>query len=256
MIRIYALILSFIISFSLFGAAHAQRLVSGLSDSQISIHSSFSGDTLTIFGNIEAEHGAKDKTIMGSFNIITVIKGPTIDRIIRKKSKQFGIWLNSDYEKYTRFSSFFWILSDTNLSDIASDEVLREIGLPLDVQPQLSLKKSDEHSEIFNANLIRLMKDEGLFGVNENAILFRSDTLFSTQIKLPANVPVGNYIAQTYLFQNGVLVSKQAEPFSVKKTGFERFLGNFAKQSPLLYGIFAVFLALFTGWLGGVAFRR
>ena len=42
----------------------------------------------------------------------------------------------------------------------------------------------------------------------------------------------------------------------MRKIGFERFLGLAAQQQPLLYGLVCVILALFTGWLGGVVFRR
>ena len=51
-------------------------------------------------------------------------------------------------------------------------------------------------------------------------------------------------------------ITEKSDGFSVRKIGFERFLGLAAVQQPLLYGICAVILALFTGWLGGVVFRR
>jgi hypothetical protein len=38
--------------------------------------------------------------------------------------------------------------------------------------------------------------------------------------------------------------------------GFERFLYNAAVGQPFLYGLVCVILAIFTGWLGGVVFRR
>ena len=39
----------------------AQRLVSALSNKVVSIDSSFSGETLTLFGNVEPEAGAADE---------------------------------------------------------------------------------------------------------------------------------------------------------------------------------------------------
>jgi len=42
----------------------------------------------------------------------------------------------------------------------------------------------------------------------------------------------------------------------VRTVGFERFVANSAKEYSLLYGLVCVILAVFTGWLSGVVFRR
>ena len=79
---------------------------------------------------------------------------------------------------------------------------------------------------------------------------------YSAQLVLPSNAPPGPYIAQTYLFKNGEIIARKSDGFAVRKIGFERFLALASTQSPLLYGLACVVLALFTGWLGGVLFRR
>jgi uncharacterized protein (TIGR02186 family) len=100
------------------------------------------------------------------------------------------------------------------------------------------------------------MEEKGFFKLNETGVTFRSDTFYFAQVSLPADAPPGPYIARTYLFKDGQIVGEKSEGFSVRKIGFERFLGQSARQYPLLYGIVCVALALFTGWLGGVVFRR
>ena len=40
------------------------------------------------------------------------------------------------------------------------------------------------------------------------------------------------------------------------KTGFEQFMFAASRRSALVYGLATVILALFTGWLAGVIFRR
>jgi hypothetical protein len=42
----------------------------------------------------------------------------------------------------------------------------------------------------------------------------------------------------------------------VRKSGFENFVFVASRQQPLLYGIVCVLLALGTGWLAGVVFKR
>ncbi len=255
MTRISIFFFSAVLFLAFSNAGFSQRLVNALSDKQISIDSSFAGETISFYGNIEPEIGEREKSIEGTFNIIMVITGPSLDRVVRKKSNKFIIWLNSSAQVYEKFPSYYWVLSDASLDDITTPEVLEEYSILPKHQPQKFSKNVNEDNR-FDKELVRLMKEDGYFGIDENAIDFHSNSFYSGRLELPANVPVGSYLVQTYLLKDGEIISQKAQGFFIRKTGFERFLGNFAKQSSLLYGVFAVILALFTGWLGGVAFRR
>src|SRR5262249_53502130 len=109
---------------------------------------------------------------------------------------------------------------------------------------------------VFGRELIRLMTEKGLFGVNENAVNFLSDNFYYARLTLPSDAPPGPYIALTYVFKDGQVIARKSEGFDVRKIGFERFVALTAVQQPLLYGVVCVILALFTGWLGGVIFKR
>ena len=52
------------------------------------------------------------------------------------------------------------------------------------------------------------------------------------------------------------LIAERSDGFTVRKTGFESFVYVASRQYPLVYGLVCVALALFTGWLAGVVFRR
>jgi hypothetical protein len=52
------------------------------------------------------------------------------------------------------------------------------------------------------------------------------------------------------------VVAERSEGFTVRKSGFENFVFVASRQQPLLYAIVCVILALGTGWLAGVVFRR
>jgi uncharacterized protein (TIGR02186 family) len=80
--------------------------------------------------------------------------------------------------------------------------------------------------------------------------------MFRTNIPLPANIPVGNYSVKSFLFQNGELVSQTEEVLRVGKIGFEQVTFELAREYSLIYGLLAVALAIFTGWLAGVIFRK
>jgi uncharacterized protein (TIGR02186 family) len=100
------------------------------------------------------------------------------------------------------------------------------------------------------------MNARGLFGINETGVKFLSPTAYVAQLTLPADISNGLFITQTYLFKNGKLLAKRGDSFAVNKTGFERFLFTSSREYPLLYGLVCVILAVGTGWLGGVIFKR
>lgn len=236
--------------------ARAEKLVSTLSNQDISITSSFDGELLTLFGNVEPETGSGQKYVEGPFHIVIVISGPHGSRVARRKSNVLGIWLNTQQVMFEDFPSFFHVLSSDKLADIADPSLLATEGILPASQARHSAQANWWTSMVFGRELVRLMTEKGLFGLEENAVGFLSETAYKASIALPSNVPNGTFVARTYLFKNGELVGKRSEGFLVRKTGFERFLGSASRDYPLLYGLTCVILALFTGWLGGVVFKR
>lgn len=236
--------------------AHAQTLAGALSHRRISVDSSFSGVTLTLFGNIEPNTETGQKFVTGPFDIVVVITGPATDRVARRKTPELGLWLNTQSVTFSNFPSYKWVLSDKPLDQVAPQAVLDRLHIKLDSFSDVVTASGNGDVEAFKAELVRLMQDKKLFGVNPEGITFESPTLYSAQVDIPGDVANGTFLAETYLFKNNQLITRKAELFSVRKTGFERFLGDAARAWPLWYGIATVLLGVFTGWLGGVVFRR
>lgn len=236
------------------GAAQAQSLIFGTSDPTISIHSNFSGETITLFGNVEPSVDGTPP--QGSYDVIFVIRGPVAERVVRRKERQFGIMLNADHALFTGLPSFYRVVSSRPLGSILGPEIIAERHLTAMAQAELARSASTGNVALFEQELVRLMGNANLFRTDERGVAFLSPTFFTARIVLPANVPNGIFLAQALLVQNGEVVAQGAQRFFVQKSGFERFLGEAAIEQPLLYGLACVVLALLTGWLGGVLFRR
>ena len=251
-------LLFFVIALALAFAtpAQAERVVSSVSNPNILISSSFDGETLTFFGNIEPDIGAAGQAVSGPYNVVIVVIGPLADRVARLKTNNFGIWMNTTQVRFDAFPTYFQVLSSAKLSEITDPATLAvEAILPED-QARISAESGWWDSAVFGRQLVRLMTEKGAFGVRENGVRFLSSTFYSAQLTLPADVPNGAFIAKTYVFRDGQIIARRSEGFAVRKSGFERFVGTSAVQYPLLYGLTCVGLALLTGWLGGVVFKR
>ncbi|QYO77353.1 TIGR02186 family protein [Devosia salina] len=236
--------------------AAAERLVSSVSTETVEITSSFDGERLTFFGSIAPDAGAEQRYVEGPFHVVVVVLGPTQDRVARKKTNNFGIWLNTEQVAFKGFPTYFHVLSSARLRDITDVNTLTTNYI-LPESHAISPNPAGWWQTLtFGRELIRLMSEQALFGVQEGGVRFLSDTFYQAQLTLPSNAPPGPYIAQTYVFKNGEIIARKSDGFAVRKIGFERFLALSSTQSPFLYGLACVVLALFTGWLGGVLFRR
>lgn len=233
----------------------AERLISEVSNDTVEITSSFDGERLSFFGTIAPDAGASEKFVTGPFHVIVVVLGPTQNRVARQKTHNFGIWLNTDQVEFENFPSYFHVLSSGRLTDITDITTLTtNFILP---EAHTLVNGADWwKGAVFGRQLVRLMTEEGLFGVQENGVNFLSDDFYSARLTLPGNAPPGPYIALTYVFKDGQVIARKSEGFAVRKIGFERFLALSAVQQPLGYGVVCVILALVTGWLGGVIFKR
>ena len=232
----------------------AEKLASTVSTANVQITSSFDGAVLSLFGNIEAD--TPDIALNGPYNVIVVVTGPLQDRVARLKTNRFGIWTNTDQVVFKQFPSFYSVISSGKLDLIASEELLAEEVVSPDDQARASAQNAGLKGEMFGGELVRLMTEEGHFAVNEIGVQFLSATAYVAQLTLPSDVTNGPFLAHTLVLKDKQLVAEGTQGFSVRKTGFENFVFVSSRQYPLLYGIVCVLLALGTGWLAGVVFKR
>lgn len=236
--------------------ASAQTLSGALSHRHISVDSSFAGLTVTLFGNVEPNTEAGQTAVTGPFDVVVVITGPKSARVAREKTHQAGVWLNTEQVTFSDFPSYKWVFANRPLDDIANPKALNALHISLGSFPDVVKGTGNGDAQSFKTELVRLMEQKRLFGVDPKGITFESPTLYSAKIDLPGDVTNGTFVAETFLFKDKQLLARKAELFSVRKTGFERFVGDAAHTWPLIYGLATVLLGMVTGWLGGVLFRR
>jgi len=176
--------------------ASAQGLVFGTSDPTISIHSNFAGETITLFGNIEPSLDGTPP--QGTFDVVFVIRGPVEERVVRRKSRQFGIMLNADHALFSGLPSFYRVLSSRPLETILDPEVIAERNLTVQAQAALALEETTGNVALFENELVRLMGEANLYRTDERGICFLSPTFFSTRVILPATCPTAFFLPRRW----------------------------------------------------------
>lgn len=226
-------------------AAHSAPLVADLSNYRIAMDAGFNGTRLFLFG-VRNDNG----------DIVVVIRGPEKNYIIRKKEKIAGVWVNRDRMKFYNVPDYYAIASSKPLSDINKSIIFASLGIGEDnLLNSPSLPAKAEKLNEFETAFLNHQHIKRLYYSDPDNISFMSETLFKTVIEFSDNIPPGNYTAEIYLISDGEITGMQSTPISVVKTGLDAFIYNYAHNSPALYGISAIILALSAGWLAGRLFE-
>jgi uncharacterized protein (TIGR02186 family) len=109
-------------------------------------------------------------------------------------------------------------------------------------------KKSRENEEIYN-NFFENFEKNNLYSIDANKIDFLDETLFKVALNFPKNILQGIYNVEIYLIRNDNLLSFQSIPIYVNQVGINAKIVNFAINQPMIYGIVAILIALFFGWI-------
>ena len=228
------------------GQAKAAPLVADLSNYVISIDSGFTGTDVLLYGAIDEEG-----------DLVVVVRGPDERVSIRRKDRVAGIWMNQDEIEFQDAPSYYLVASNRPLGEIAhrNFRALHQIGLDV-LQLATASARPEEEIEPFREALVRNRKREGLYSESIGAMKLLSNRLFSTSVHFPANVPEGAYRAEVFLIRDGKMISAETTPLFINKSGFLWQVNFYAHSQPELYGIAAILVALFAGWLAAVAFRK
>jgi uncharacterized protein (TIGR02186 family) len=253
-----ALKVGFLLAALLAGSHHAvaaEQLVAALTNHRVLITSNYTGVELVLFGTVEPDATAPN----GPYDIVATVTGPRETLRTRRKERVLGIWVNTQGRTFVDPPAYLAVLSNRPLDSIANADVRRRLQLGIADTPLPELIHNDigeVPNDPFRAALVNLMRERGLYSEQPIGVTFLTPTLFRATIKLPALVPIGNYKVVVDLFAEGNPIAHTDLAFQIVKVGFEQFVVNAAREHGLLYGFATALMAMATGWIASVAFRR
>jgi len=227
------------------GPASAQLIVD-LSNHLVAITTGFTGKDVLLFGTTEGEG-----------DVVVVVRGPESEVVVRRKGRRLGIWVNETEVTFQGVPGYYAIATNRPLSEFLPQRVAarHQIGVknlrvpkPEDVNPAAA--------EAFREALIRNKIKQNLYFSEPEYIAFLGNRLFRTDMRFPANAPVGTYIVQVFLVKDGEVVSAEITPLVISKVGFEAGVFHFAHRHSLAYGVLAILIAVVAGWTASAVFRK
>ncbi len=237
---------------SLFVApAYAEEVIADLSQSRISITTDFDGSEILIFGAIKRDGPIDDDAPL---QVLVTVEGPNEPITVRRKEKRFGIWINVDAVEIDAAPSFYAIATTAPWDQMITDveDLRHHVSTPRAIR---SVGANIRGSADFTDALIRIRNADDLYQTNIGEVQFDQQTLFSTSVRLPANLHEGDYRARFFLTRRGRVVDTFETKIDVQKVGLERFFFRLSREKPLVYGLMSLAIAISAGWLASAAFR-
>jgi uncharacterized protein (TIGR02186 family) len=227
------------------------RVVAGLNQNRIAITADFAGAELFVYGAVAADQPPPE-----DLGVVVRIAGPSTPLVVRRKDRVAGIWVNRDAETIDVAPSFYGVAASGALEDtISFTEDLRwrvTLGNALRLVGSVS---EGAAREAFLEAVVRLKQRDGLYVVAPGGVDFRERALFSAAFPLPADIVEGAYEATVFLTQDRAVIDVVTVGIDVRKAGLERWLYDLAQDSPVLYGLLALLVALCAGLAASEAFR-
>ncbi|MET2828755.1 TIGR02186 family protein [Mesorhizobium shangrilense] len=234
----------------------AEGIQIGLSTDKVSITAGFSGADLTIFGSLENPDPLVAR--QGRYDVIVVLEGPPKPVVVRRKDRVLGVWVNLESETFENVPVSYSVATTRPLQDITEPNSYKQLSLGASNLYMQPADPSNSPSTIqeFTAALRERKSATGLYSENVGGVQFLSQNLFRATVRLAPNVPVGTHKARAFLFKSGLFIKESSAQLEIRKSGFEQSIFRVAHDYSFLYGVFAVSLAMVTGWLGRLIFRR
>lgn len=226
-------------------AAAQAPLIADLDDHLIAITTGFAGADVLLFGTTD-----------GPGDVIVVIKGPVADVEVLRKERVGGIWINRKGLGFQNVPAVYMMAASKPLADLLPDDQRAFYQMGIENVRMVPVSPDDSDLKTFSDALIRAKQKSGLFLDQPARILFIGERLFRVNLRVPSTVPTGTYLAEVYLVRDQKIVGAQTTPLVISKIGFGADIYDFAHRHSAAYGVIAVLVALFAGWMAHLAFRR
>ena len=236
--------------------ANGEDLPAAVAEEQITVSSDYRGSTITLFGVNPDRRGRGD--------IVVVVRGPDVPATVMRKRPLLGLWVNGEPVRFSKAPAFFAVLSNRPLRAIASPQEIYTRRLDPSASIVLaSATPGEDDPSAYREALVRLRRAQGLYSDvvanvenQRHRLTVYQGGLFRAVVSLPANAPIAEYSADTYLYRNGHLISSARVPIRITRVGVERQIHDLATNASFAYGLLTVVVAMGAGWLAAFTFRR
>ena len=228
---------------------HAASVDLDVTPDPIYIGSFFSGEKLMVSGEVPEEA-----------EVVIEVIGKVSEQELMRKGKRWDLWMNVG-EVDVEGAPSVYLAASSNPKSLLTPAADSSWGYQA-LAEKVSFKDQLEtvtSSELFR-EFVRLKQGHGLYGLYPGEVKLspaRADhDLAEAAFWIPTRIAPGTYQVCLTAVRKGQALQRQCVPLEVAMVGFPAFLSSLARGSEVLYGFFAVAIAMITGLLTGLIFKK
>jgi hypothetical protein len=247
-------------------AAQVEEPSSDISTRRVMITGTFSGERIYLFGHAPA----------GTTTVVAVLQGPEETGVrLMEKGRVALFWLGVRQYKLSGVPGLYLVnVSCPSGNGLGPCKDLPEVdklnarlassgflvGLPA-IRDKAHLEvlsgqlREGESTKVVDG-FWELQGMAGLYGIFFNAIRLNPERMFYHSFTIPTKAPEGRYSVVTYFLDADHVLGVEEDHLFVRKAGFVAWLSRLAQRQALAYGLFAIGIAVFAGWLAGTIFKK
>lgn len=224
------------------GVVRADSVILQVVPPVVEISAFFHGREVTITGTLPAGYQA-----------VAEVVGPVGQEHLMRKGRRGPLWMNVGEVTVKGAPSLYLVLSS------AADLLAKASPWGLEsLKKHITLAGVVEKDK-FLEQFLELKQSEKLYAVWPGGLKLTPAGNDRQEVTgtfwLPANVKPEKYKVCLTAIRDGQAVEQQCVPLAVQMIGFPALLMSLAYEHGLLYGILAVVIAIFTGFIMGYLFK-
>ncbi len=244
--RIWISIIIFLLSFA-WHPRFARSTVSGTTKNEpnlIAIGAFFNGTQLTVSGKVGIEN-----------DVAVLVSGKQEELALKKKGKAMGLlWMNLGDVHFKNVPSLYILYSSKTAvaSDPQNSKTLEKLDIGFKyLKKEMEIEAPQADRDELANEFFKLKQKQGLYAFHPDNIRFEqqseTEKTFIAGIRIPPGIPVGEYQIRVMEIHNGRIVDTAVNQLKVKEEGIPLMLSSLAFNHSLLYGLFAVLIAVAAG---------
>ena len=186
------------------------------------------------------------------------IVGPEAGGVFDVKGRWGPFWMNRGKVELEHLPVLYALLLPSGSS---WDDRLSSLGLGWNqLKGEVSNNDSDQGSEDIFGMFVKLKRSEGLYSESQEAVTCSPASAGMKQctarFHFPAATTPGQFMVKATIIAGNSKMQTVSRSFTVEETGFIKVVHDLAFTNGLLYGILSVVIALITGGIMGIIFKK